>query len=126
MDYYAAKLDYPSYPLLNTWDNNNYDGILTRKPPHAYGWDIMPRVVTSGLWKDVDLVKNTVFVYQSRVHTSQGIIEKAPKTQAGKRIITIGQDVVDALGHTPSEAVKENISASVAPHGVMVYKIKSK
>lgn len=54
--YEAAKLDYPSYPLLNTWDNNNYDGILTRKPPHAYGWDIMPRVVTSGLWKDVDVV----------------------------------------------------------------------
>ena len=48
-------------------------------------------------WKDVDLVKNTVSIYQSRVHTTLGIIEKAPKTQAGKRTITIGHDVVDAL-----------------------------
>ena len=48
-------------------------------------------------WKDVDLVKNTVSIYQSRVHTTLGIIEKAPKTQAGKRTITIGQDVANAL-----------------------------
>lgn len=51
-------------------------------------------------WKDVNLVKNTISVVQSRVHTTQGVIEKGPKTQAGKRTITIGQDVVDALRDT--------------------------
>lgn len=30
--------------------NNNI-----RKPAHGYGWDIMPRAVTSGLWRDVKL-----------------------------------------------------------------------
>lgn len=26
-----------------------------RKPPHSFGWDIMPRAITSGLWRDVKL-----------------------------------------------------------------------
>ena len=48
-------------------------------------------------WKDVDFAKETISITQSRVHTSLGIIEKAPKTQAGKRTITIGHDVANAL-----------------------------
>ena len=48
-------------------------------------------------WNDMDLVKNTISIRQNRVHTTLGIIQKAPKTQAGKRTITIGQDVVNAL-----------------------------
>lgn len=34
------------------WHTAN-NGI--RKPPHSYGWDIMPRAVTSGLWREVRL-----------------------------------------------------------------------
>lgn len=32
-----------------------FNGTATalRKPPHSFGWDIMPRAVTSGLWRDV-------------------------------------------------------------------------
>ncbi len=48
-------------------------------------------------WKDVDFDKNTVSISQSRVHTTLGVIEKAPKTQTGKRTITIGHDVANAL-----------------------------
>ena len=34
-----------------------FNGTATalRKPPHSFGWDIMPRAVTSGLWRDVKL-----------------------------------------------------------------------
>ena len=62
-------------------------------------------------WKDIDLVKNTISIYQSRVHTTLGIIEKAPKTQAGKRTITIGHDVANALRDAKSiydKAVRSN------------------
>lgn len=48
-------------------------------------------------WKDVNLVKNTISICQSRVHTTLGIIPKAPKTQAGKRTITIGHDITNVL-----------------------------
>lgn len=47
--------------------NQNYDayiaygwglegGLHLRKPAHSFGWDIFPRAVTAGLWKDVTLV----------------------------------------------------------------------
>lgn len=35
----------------------NYSSLYMRKAAHAYGWDIMPRIVTSGIWKPVELVK---------------------------------------------------------------------
>jgi beta-mannosidase len=32
---------------------NNWESLSVRKPPHAYGWDIMPRAILGGLWRDV-------------------------------------------------------------------------
>jgi len=29
------------------------EALFTRKPPSAYGWDIMPRAVSAGLWRSV-------------------------------------------------------------------------
>jgi len=31
------------------------DGAPIRKAPHMYGWDIMPRIVSAGIWRDVFL-----------------------------------------------------------------------
>jgi beta-mannosidase len=31
------------------------EAVNIRKAPHMYGWDILPRVVSAGLWKDVRL-----------------------------------------------------------------------
>ncbi len=33
----------------------NWESLAIRKAPHMYGWDIMPRVVSAGLWRDVRL-----------------------------------------------------------------------
>lgn len=33
----------------------NWESLWIRKPPHAYGWDIMPRILTAGLWRGVEL-----------------------------------------------------------------------
>ena len=30
-------------------------GINVRKAPHCFGWDIMPRAVSAGIWRDVEL-----------------------------------------------------------------------
>jgi beta-mannosidase len=40
---------------LNSAFSTNWESISVRKAPHMYGWDIMPRVVTAGLWRDVVL-----------------------------------------------------------------------
>ncbi len=31
----------------------NYESLRTRKAPHMYGWDIMPRALSMGLWRSV-------------------------------------------------------------------------
>lgn len=37
----------------------NYDSLYIRKAPHMYGWDIMPRIVSGGIWKSVNLIKKS-------------------------------------------------------------------
>ncbi|MDW8319721.1 MAG: glycoside hydrolase family 2 TIM barrel-domain containing protein [Armatimonadota bacterium] len=32
-----------------------FESLGVRKAPHCYGWDIMPRVVSAGIWRDVYL-----------------------------------------------------------------------
>jgi beta-mannosidase len=33
----------------------HWDSLRIRKAPHSYGWDIMPRAVTAGIWRPVEL-----------------------------------------------------------------------
>ena len=33
----------------------SWEALNVRKAPHMYGWDIMPRLVSAGLWRDVHL-----------------------------------------------------------------------
>ncbi len=44
--------EYPAY-LFAGWHNGG--GVWLRKPAHSFGWDIFPRAVTAGLWRDVTL-----------------------------------------------------------------------
>ena len=44
--------------LLGQYSMGNFasdESVWTRKAPHMYGWDIMPRLVSAGLWKNVEL-----------------------------------------------------------------------
>ena len=44
--------------LLGTFSIGNFpseESIFVRKAPHMYGWDIMPRLVSAGLWRSVEL-----------------------------------------------------------------------
>ena len=46
-----AKLDL--WGLGGTW--NAPANTAIRRAPHSYGWDILPRAITSGIWRDVYL-----------------------------------------------------------------------
>lgn len=35
---------------------SNYESLYTRKAPHMYGWDIMPRALSVGIWRSMDLL----------------------------------------------------------------------
>ena len=52
---------------------HNYQSLYVRKAAHMYGWDIMPRIVSAGIWKDVEIIKkkpnkiNEVFISASKI-----------------------------------------------------------
>jgi beta-mannosidase len=49
----AKKYAYPPGVGAN---RSNYESLYLRKPPHCFGWDIMPRALSAGLWRPVSLV----------------------------------------------------------------------
>ena len=52
----AGTSDYEIEPYLihRSWHRRNFSAFC-RKAPHSYGWDIMPRALSAGLWRDVSL-----------------------------------------------------------------------
>ena len=65
----AFDRECPMYSLMNGWDQN-FDSVNVRKAAHNFGWDIMPRAVTSGLWREVYLhVQEKVEVGQLYYYT---------------------------------------------------------
>jgi len=46
----------------------NMDSINVRKAPYMFGWDIMPRIVSGGIWKPVKMIKfyaNNTFLFKT-------------------------------------------------------------
>jgi beta-mannosidase len=41
--------------LTHKGNTANNESVNIRKAPHSYGWDILPRLVSAGLWRDVEL-----------------------------------------------------------------------
>ena len=51
-------------------NSKNLEGRHIRKTPHCYGWDIMPRLVTAGLWRDVKLeIRDKIYFSQMFFYT---------------------------------------------------------
>lgn len=62
----SAVMEAQQY-MLGTFSVGNFaagESAYIRKAPHGYGWDIMPRLVSAGLWRDVSLevIKETHLV----------------------------------------------------------------
>ncbi len=41
--------------VIGTRMDMGAEAVNVRKAPHMYGWDIMPRLISAGLWRDVQL-----------------------------------------------------------------------
>lgn len=58
------------YTLKVLASSRNMQSRHIRKAPHSYGWDIMPRLVTAGLWREVKLeVRDIVYFSQTFFNT---------------------------------------------------------
>lgn len=50
----ARRADYPA--ALRVSESVGEEMLAVRKAPHSFGWDIAPRLLSAGLWRDVSLV----------------------------------------------------------------------
>ena len=59
----------------------NYDALYMRKAASMYGWDIMPRFVSGGIWKEVTVVKKPkerieeIYLYTTAVNKEKNSAE---------------------------------------------------
>lgn len=51
----AHNYEYDISAIDIRWSYHKALNTAVRRAPHTYGWDIMPRAVTSGIWRDVYL-----------------------------------------------------------------------
>src|SRR5690606_32497113 len=69
----SAVIEAQQY-MLGTFSVGNFaatESTYIRKAPHGYGWDIMPRLVSAGLWRDVSLqVINETHIVNTQWMTS--------------------------------------------------------
>ncbi|MCU0521817.1 MAG: glycoside hydrolase family 2 [Anaerolineae bacterium] len=91
-------------PSLETWGFGE-EKVWVRKPAHSYGWDIMPRALSAGLWRSVELVVHDeheitdVYVFTRSVtpeRASLGLYFEA--TTAPERLLDLSLRVVGACG----------------------------
>ena len=59
------------------------DYILSRRAPHTYGWDIMPRAISAGLWRGVSLETHgeyeitDMFLYPTQIFSPDNAVISA-------------------------------------------------
>ncbi len=66
-----------------------------RKPAHAYGWDIFPRAVTAGLWRDVDIVIKNQYSFEN-VHYKAYLKDNGKSAQV-KFFISVNAPVCELM-----------------------------
>ena len=60
------EADRKDYNLKTIHNLSNVESRYIRKAPHSYGWDIMPRMVTAGLWRDVRIeIRDRIYFSQT-------------------------------------------------------------
>ncbi|UVI27736.1 glycoside hydrolase family 2 protein [Paenibacillus spongiae] len=59
----------------------NYEQLWIRKAPHMYGWDIMPRAVSAGIWRSVEIAVHEaneicdLFFSTMEANTRQAVVQ---------------------------------------------------
>ena len=69
-----AVIEARKYPLTSNESGQTYnlESLHIRKAPHMYGWDIMPRIVSLGIWRPVSIVdKKPEYITEFYCYTSK-------------------------------------------------------
>ena len=88
---YARQYDIPAMCYGMKY---NHDGVELRKPGSMFGWDIMPRLVSAGLWKPVSveyLSKTRIcnpFTYTCYLNEQEAVLTTTLKIHTNDDFIT--------------------------------------
>ncbi|MBQ9995054.1 MAG: hypothetical protein IJP32_01675 [Clostridia bacterium] len=86
-----AAIEARKHPIAPSMNANefNYDSLYVRKAPHMYGWDIMPRLVSCGIWKHVYIERrpkyhiDDLFLYTQRCDENYATVKATVATTIG-------------------------------------------
>lgn len=82
---YARQLKIPPYCRSMRY---NMDSVAMRKAPYMYGWDIMPRTVSAGLWRPVKVVYKPKSRIEEAFLWTAGILENHADLRCFLRVRT--------------------------------------
>jgi beta-mannosidase len=68
----ARAYDYEA--SIMSWESR-HEGLFIRKAPHVWGWDIMPRAVSAGIWRPVRLEERPAAAIEHVYYWTAGIDE---------------------------------------------------
>ena len=58
--------------IAHCWGHPSINATV-RRPAHSYGWDIMPRAITSGIWRDVEIEVRDDITFSQYFFDTSGI-----------------------------------------------------
>ncbi len=73
----AYKHKYKAFSLANHRSNHYLESAYLRKAAHSFGWDILPRIVTAGIFKDVYLIEKSAYEFDQLFCYTYSISEKS-------------------------------------------------
>lgn len=106
-------------PLCSAF-STNWESLTVRKAPHMYGWDIMPRLVSAGLWRSVHVDVLPATHFRSVYFATMSV-----DNTKGSAVVLVDWDFVTDLINTDHLTIRLNIAgtqhecAALGTHGRM-------
>ena len=93
----AGKQYDPAYTIAA--GRTNQEAVWIRRPAHSYGWDIMPRAVSAGLWRPVELIVHSTHEITDMYFTTISV-------QPGRARLSISYELATDLALLPQLRLK--------------------
>ncbi len=78
----AKQKEYPMF--LSSVDQGKFQEMVwLRKAPHSFGWDIMPRFLSAGMWRDVSIEKRKATRIQSTYFATMAVQPRSARVCFG-------------------------------------------
>jgi beta-mannosidase len=97
-----------SYDAVLKGPDAHEESIFVRKPPHSYGWDIMPRAVSAGIWRRVRLESRPETAIEQIYYWTESINHEGAKIGVSFQFRTDAADLDGFRLHFHGECEKHH------------------